>query len=88
MKYCRRPSIRWKTIKGCVVLLEPNNAFIRELNETGSVIWKTISSPRSLDEITGRVCAAFVVEKNQARDDVEEFLREYLRRGLVQIARA
>lgn len=84
MKYCRHPSVYWKTIKGGVVLLEHNKAFIRELNAVGSLIWQAIGSPRSQDAITEQVCAVFDVEKNQAGNDVEEFLREYLRLGLVQ----
>lgn len=87
MKYCRHPLVHWKTIKGVVILLEHNKAFIRELNEVGSLIWQTISSPQSLDSITERVCSVFDVEKNQARNDLEEFLREYLRLGFVQMVR-
>lgn len=70
-----------------MILLEHNKAFIRELNEVGSLIWQTISSPQSLDSITERVCTVFDVEKNQARNDLEEFLREYLRLGFVQMVR-
>ncbi len=70
-----------------MVLLEPNKAFIRELDEAGSFIWQTMSTPQTVDAITERVCTVFDVEKKRAKEDVEEFLGEYQRLGLVRVVR-
>ena len=60
-------------------------ASIYSFNPTGSLIWQSLESPKGIDELVSVVESEYVVEHNQAEQDVEHFLREMLAADLVQI---
>ena len=44
------------------------------LDEVATAIWRSLESPKSVDEVAGEVAREFEVEEGEARRDVEEFL--------------
>lgn len=59
------------------------NAIIT-LNSTSAFIWSLLDRDRSHDELLAAVIARFDVDHDQARTDIEKFLDEVSRLGLLQ----
>jgi Coenzyme PQQ synthesis protein D (PqqD) len=60
-------------------------ASIYSFNEIGSLIWKLLDIPKGLTELLSAVEQAYDVKDERARKDVEQFLRDMLSAGLVEI---
>lgn len=70
---------------GSGVLLHLENKFYYSLNPTGSFIWKLLEEKEELseDSILEAVIDNFEVDEKEARKDVEEFLNDLIKEGLV-----
>ena len=60
-------------------------ASIYSFNETGSLIWKLLEMPRTLDEVVDGMILEFAVTREQAKSDAEHFVSEMLLAGLVEV---
>ena len=60
-------------------------ASIHIFNETGSLIWRLLESPRTLIEIVDGIARQFDVKQEQAESDAVGFVRELLAVGLVEV---
>ncbi len=54
------------------------------LNATARCVWDLLAEDRSLDELAAAVAAQFDVDNARARTDVQTFLDEISRLGLLQ----
>jgi coenzyme PQQ synthesis protein D (PqqD) len=61
-------------------------ASIYSFNETGSLIWKFLDSPRAVGELVSGVAEEYLVDTEQVRRDVVRFLSEMRGEGLVEIS--
>jgi coenzyme PQQ synthesis protein D (PqqD) len=61
-------------------------ASIYSFNETGSLIWKLLDTPRAVGEVVGAVAEEYQVEAEQVRQDVLRFLGEMRGVGLIEIS--
>jgi hypothetical protein len=59
-------------------------ASIYSFNATGSLIWQSLESPKGFAELLSIVEQEYVVEHDQARRDVKQFLHDMLSADLVQ----
>lgn len=60
-------------------------ASIYSFNETGSLIWKLLDTPRAVGEVVGAVAEEYQVDTEQVRQDVLPFLGEMRGVGLIEI---
>lgn len=60
-------------------------ASIYSFNQTGSLIWQSMESPRTLAELIGAVQQEYAVAYEQAEQDVKQFLQDTLSAGLVEL---
>ena len=60
-------------------------ASIYSFNQTGSLIWQSLESPKDFAELVSIVEQEYVVEHEQARRDVKQFLHDMLSADLVQV---
>jgi hypothetical protein len=60
-------------------------ASIYSLNQTGSLIWQSLESPKSASDLISIIEQECAVDRSQAARDVKQFLREMLSAGLVQV---
>ena len=60
-------------------------ASIYSFNETGSLIWQTLETPKGLGELVEVVEAEYSVEREQAERDATQFLNDMLAVGLVEV---
>src|SRR3984885_1039160 len=62
-------------------------ASIYSFNQTGSLIWQSLESPRGFAELVSIVEQEYVVEHDQARRDVKQFLHDMVSADLLQVVR-
>jgi hypothetical protein len=60
-------------------------ASIYSFNETGSLIWQTLETPKSFVELIEVVETEYSVEREQAESDATRFLNDMLAVGLVEV---
>jgi hypothetical protein len=60
-------------------------ASIYSFNQTGTLIWKLLESPRSVAELSTAVADEYGVERARAQSDVEKFVEELKLVGLVEV---
>lgn len=73
---------------GSAVLLHLDNKFYYSLNESGSFMWQQIEKSNgamSREALVEAVCEYFDVSPDQARSDVDEFIADLTREGLVSV---
>jgi glucan biosynthesis protein len=63
-------------------------ASIYSFNGTGTLIWRLLDSPRSIEEMAAAVAAEYNVDLVQAERDVNEFVNEMRGVGLVEVLAA
>jgi Coenzyme PQQ synthesis protein D (PqqD) len=61
-------------------------ASIYSFNETGSLIWRLLDTPRTVGEVVGAVAEEYQVDTEKVRQDVLRFLSEMRAVGLIEIA--
>jgi hypothetical protein len=60
-------------------------ASIYSFNQTGSLIWQSLESPKGFAELVSMVEQEYAVEHEQLRQDVKQFLHDMLSADLVQV---
>ena len=74
----------YQVIEGETLIVRPRDRQLHLLNETGTALWNWMEDPRSVDELTDRLCGEFEVDAPEARADVLAFLETLRERGLVE----
>ena len=54
------------------------------LNDTGACVWNLLAEERTTDELAAAVAAEFEVDAATARRDVQAFLDEIARLGMIE----
>src|SRR3979411_410468 len=90
-----QPLVRSRTVVSRVVggetLIVPirgkvgDLASIYSFNETGSLVWKLMETPRTLPDLVAAVAQEYNVERPQAEQDVKQFVEGMLLVGLVEV---
>ena len=60
-------------------------ASIYNFNRTGSLIWKLLETPRSMNELVTEVAQEFDVDRERAASDVKNFVDEMVAACLVEV---
>jgi len=71
---------------GCVIL-EKNKKSYRKLNRTASAIWDYLKISRTEEQIVEYIFDQFDVSRDQAKTDVQDFLRKYQKLHFIQKTR-
>lgn len=78
----RAPNVAWRIIDGAAVLVAPNSPAIQTLNPVGTLVWE-LADGRAIDVIIDEVVNEFEVSRTQAEQDVELFVSDLHKRGLL-----
>ena len=54
------------------------------LNDTGACVWELLAQERTLDELASAVAERFDVTPERARADVQTFLDEIAKMGMIE----
>jgi hypothetical protein len=60
-------------------------ASIYSFNQTGSLIWRLLETPKGLAELVSEVAHEYDIAHDQAQRDVTQFLNDMLSVGLVEV---
>jgi hypothetical protein len=83
----RNPDTAYRAVGqdgGLVVL--PGESSVKVLNPVGSKVYSMIDGKHTVDEIVAAVVDDFDIDADQARQDVEVFLKELQEHGMLQQA--
>ncbi len=75
-----------QVVKDEVVLILPERSEVKVLNEVGAHVWLHLDGSHTLRQIAAAVCNDYDAELGHVEQDVLNFARELLQRGLVSIA--
>lgn len=79
----KRDDIRVQHIDGETVLLDEQNGYVHQLNDTASFVWSQCDGESSPVEIAKRLVAAFEVDEAVATRDVEGVIEQLRDLGLL-----
>ena len=68
------------------IVFDPETPKFCVLNETSALLWHSLATASTADELAAQVCENFDVELPEALRDVEKAVEEMLSLGLVVIA--
>lgn len=61
-------------------------ASIYSFNGTGTLIWKLLESPKTIEQLAASIAQEYEVDSVQAKTDVTSFVAEMKAVGLVEVA--
>lgn len=73
-RYRRNPRVASRTLEGRACLMHPGVSELTVLNESGTLLWDELRTPRSEAELAAAFLAAYETDEATARADVQEFL--------------
>lgn len=79
----RNNQVLWRELDGEAILLDPQQGCSYNLNGVGTFIWKLLDGAHSIDELVAAISAAYEVDENQARSDLESLLHDLRLNNLV-----
>lgn len=82
--FARDARISWQTIEDEGVLIDRDEREVLRLNPIATEIWQAIDGKRTTNEIIDHIYQTFEVPRKRAQKDVLRFLRQLVRREMVE----
>jgi hypothetical protein len=79
----RADRLQWLDADGEVVALDEGSLMYLGANESGSLLWQAIAAGTTREELVTRLVDAYGIDEPTAQADVEAFLADLERRGLL-----
>lgn len=79
------PGVVSRVIGEEAVLVQPERAKVKVLNEVGAHIWELADGTRTIEQIVALLCSEYQVDPDQAQADTLEFIGELVERGLLLV---
>jgi len=79
----KNPALAWREIENETVIISPAESVMHELNDTGSLLWRSIDGRRSAEELAALLAEQYEVPAQVALADTLELLDELSRRRLL-----
>lgn len=84
MKDLRKTShLACRIISGQAFVINTHTSILHELDEVGTFIWDLLDRNISIDKIAEKIVETYDVSIEQAKADIETFLKELESNGLV-----
>lgn len=80
----REKRVVWQRLDGDVVVLDLDTSDYLRLNATAGVLWEELAAGCSEEHLASTLSLTYRIEPDRARQDVDAFVRDVLRRGLVE----
>jgi hypothetical protein len=75
--------IMFVEVSGETVLLDPRSGVYFGLDPVGTLVWRELATPRTVNELVTAVCESFDVGRAECESDVAELLDTLREHGLV-----
>jgi Coenzyme PQQ synthesis protein D (PqqD) len=79
----RRDAVEWRQIEGEVIAIDLERAVYLGVNGSGAVLWELLAHGTTRALLVDRLVEAFALDEHRAEEDVDRFLAELERRGLL-----
>ena len=79
------PLVVSQIVEGEAILVIPDKAKVKVLNEVGGFIWSQIDGERDIVSIVSAVCAEYNIDSHTAQTDALKFLEELFAKSLILI---
>jgi hypothetical protein len=81
----QNPRAAWRVYDGEAVIVSPEDSMLHTLNPVGTLIWEAADGRTTLEDIVGRVCDTFEVDRATAARDTLAFVERLRARGLLTV---
>ncbi len=79
----KNPALAWREIENETVIISPGESVMHELNDTGSVVWRSIDGRRSAEALAAVLVEQYEVPKEVVLADTLALLDELTSRKLL-----
>lgn len=79
----RTPRLPWRELDGVIVVIQPGQNEVHELNGVASLIWKLADGNHTRTALLNQVCEHFEVRREIAQKDMTELLTVLTEKGLL-----
>ena len=79
----RPNALTWHVVGTDVVVLDLEGSVYLKLNDSGRVLWERLAEAADANSLAAALVDAYGIEEGRAKADVEEFVGELRRRGLL-----
>jgi len=79
----KNAALAWREIDNETVIISPGESVMHELNDTGSLIWRSIDGQRNAEELAALLVDEYDVTKEVALTDTLALLEELSSRKLL-----
>ncbi len=79
----RNPALAWREIENETVIISPGESVMHELNDTGSLVWRSIDGRRNAEDLAALLVAEYEVTREIALADTLSLLEELSSRKLL-----
>jgi len=86
MTIARHPDWSARKMRDEMILMNARTGRFLGLNAVGARIWALLETPRDLEGLLAELSAHYQLDETQARIDVERFLEEMARDGMIELA--
>ena len=77
-------AVEWREVDGEVVALDLTSSSYLAVNPSGAVLWPALDAGTTREMLVSRLVEAFEIPQGQASRDVDAFLSELRRLGLLE----
>ncbi|HEX2699669.1 MAG TPA: PqqD family protein [Acidimicrobiales bacterium] len=79
----RTDGLTWRVVDGEVIVLDVPGRVYLAGNHTAALLWEALAEGARTDELVARVVDEFGIDPETASRDVDHFLEELRKRGLL-----
>lgn len=78
--------VLWRQLDDRVLVLDVSRSRYLRLNRSGTLLWRALREPRTVDELVDHLRRSYDVSHEDATTDVEGFLADLREHGLLEAA--
>lgn len=82
--YIKQSSVSWRNIENTVVILNPAQGNVHELNSTASLLWNKLDGKNSVSDLSDQLIEIYNLDQKEAQIDLFDFLKSALESNLIK----
>jgi hypothetical protein len=79
----REDDLAWRTVDEELIAIDVRESTYLTANGSGLVLWEALAAGATSEELAARLVAAYGIDPETAREDVQRFVQELRERGLL-----
>jgi Coenzyme PQQ synthesis protein D (PqqD) len=79
----RDADLAWRTVDDEMIAIDVRDSTYLTANDSGAILWNALAAGTTKEELAGSLVAAYGIDAATAAADVERFVDELRKRGLL-----